>query len=93
MDHLDDELPEPRREIASAVTAEVHVTAKDAEAIVRASLPLWDATEDSGGLVESWVGGEFCDLLPSSREPAAAASRSIPPSARPSRAHWRGCLS
>lgn len=64
MDPLDDLPPESRREVVSAVTAALDIGAGDAEAIIRASLPLWDAMEEAGGLVDSWGGGEFCHLFP-----------------------------
>jgi hypothetical protein len=64
MDPLDDLPPESRREVVAAVAATLNVGAEDAEAIVRASQPLWDAMEDAGGLVDSWGGGEFCHLFP-----------------------------
>lgn len=64
MDPLDDLPSESRREVVTAVAATLHVSAEDAEAIVRASQPLWDAMEDAGGLVDSWGGGEFCHLFP-----------------------------
>ena len=63
MDPLDDLPPQSRREVASAVATELGVTTEDAEAIVRASEPLWDAMEEVGGLVDSWGGGEFCYLF------------------------------
>jgi len=64
MDSLDDLPPESRHEVASAVAAALDVSTEDAERIVRASEPLWDAMEDIGGLVDSWGGGEFCYLFP-----------------------------
>lgn len=64
MDPLDDLPPESRREVVSAVTAALGVSAEDAEAILRASEPLWEAMEEAGGLVDSWGGGEFCHLFP-----------------------------
>lgn len=64
MDPLDDLPPESRREVTSAVAAPLGVTVEDAEAITRASEPLWDALEAVGGLVDSWGGGEFCQLFP-----------------------------
>ena len=64
MDPLDDMPSESRREVASAVEAALGVRPEDAEAIVRASQPLWDALEEAGGLVDSWGGGEFCYLFP-----------------------------
>ena len=64
MDPLDDLPPESRREVVSAVTAALGVSAADAEAILRASEPLWDVMEEVGGLVDSWGGGELCHLFP-----------------------------
>jgi len=64
MDSLEDLPPESRREVVAAVTATLGVSAEDAEAILRASEPLWDAMEEVGGLVDSWGGGEFCHLFP-----------------------------
>jgi len=65
MDPLDDLPAESRREVASAVAATLGVSTEDAEAIVCASEPLWDAMEEvGGGLVDSWGGGEFCYLFP-----------------------------
>ena len=64
MDPLDDLPAESRREVASAVAAALGVSTEDAEAIVRASEPLWDAMEEVGGLVDSWGGGEYCYLFP-----------------------------
>jgi hypothetical protein len=64
MDPLDDLPLDSRREVVAAVTAALDVSTEDAEAIVRASEPLWDAMEEVGGLVDSWGGGEFCDLFP-----------------------------
>ena len=40
------------------------VSTESAEAIVRASVPLWEAMEEAGGLVDTWGGGEFCYLFP-----------------------------
>ncbi len=64
MDPLDELPPESRREVASAVSTAIGVSADDAETIIRASEPLWDAMEEVGGLVDAWGGGEFCHLLP-----------------------------
>ena len=61
---LDDLPPDSRREVVAAVQAALSVNTDDAEAIVRASEPLWDAMEEVGGLVDSWGGGEFCYLFP-----------------------------
>lgn len=60
-----DELPqESRRELVTAVSRTLDVDEAAAEDVVRASEPLWIALEDAGGLVDSWGGGEFCELLP-----------------------------
>lgn len=64
MDPLDDLPLESRREVVAAVGAVLGIDAADAEVIVRASAPLWDAMEGVGGLVDSWGGGEFCHLFP-----------------------------
>ncbi|MBN9103757.1 MAG: hypothetical protein J0I14_02020 [Propionibacteriaceae bacterium] len=64
MDPLDDLPPDSRREVTAAVATVLGVATQDAEQIVRASLPLWDALEDAGGLVDSWGGGEYCALFP-----------------------------
>jgi hypothetical protein len=64
MDPLDVLPPESRHEVVLAVAAALDITPADAETLVRASQPLWDAMEDVGGLVDSWGGGEFCHLFP-----------------------------
>src|SRR3954453_19491194 len=64
MDPLDDLHPDYRREVVAAVGAALGLNTGDATAIVRASLPLWVAMEEVGGLVDSWGGGEFCYLFP-----------------------------
>lgn len=64
MDPLDDLPPDSRREVIAAVRAELGVDTSNAEAIVRASEPLWNAMEEVGGLVDSWGGGEYCQLFP-----------------------------
>jgi hypothetical protein len=64
MDPLDDLPPDSRREVIAAVGAALGIDADKAEAIVRASEPLWNAMEEAGGLVDSWGGGEFCYLFP-----------------------------
>lgn len=64
MDPLHELPPESRREVVGAVAEVLAVSTAEAEAVVRASQPLWDAMEDAGGLVDSWGGGEFCQLLP-----------------------------
>lgn len=63
MDPLDDLLPESRREVLAAVEAALGVTSEDAQTILRASEPLWDAMEHVGGLVDSWGGSEFCHIF------------------------------
>ena len=64
MDPLDEMPSESRTEVIAAVSAALGVERDSAEAIVRASEPLWNALEDAGGLVDSWGGGEFCHLFP-----------------------------
>lgn len=64
MDPLDDLPPESRHEVVTAVGTALGVDPDAAEAIVRASEPLWNAMEEAGGLVDSWGGGEFCYLFP-----------------------------
>ena len=67
MEHSDplDDLPaESRVEVVAAVRAALDVTQEEAESILRASEPLWDALEQVGGQVDSWGGGEFCYLFP-----------------------------
>jgi hypothetical protein len=64
MDPHDDLPTESRREVVLAVATALDVPPADAETLVRASQPLWDALEDVGGLVDSWGGGEFCHLFP-----------------------------
>ena len=63
-DPLDDLPPESRREVVEALESVLGVSAEDAEVILRASEPLWDAMEEVGGLVDSWGGGVFCHLFP-----------------------------
>lgn len=64
MDPLDDLPPDSRRRVAAAVAPAIGVSTEGAETIIRSSVPLWDAMEDVGGLVDSWGGGEFCHLVP-----------------------------
>ena len=56
----------PTLGVRSSPPSEPHSvsTRTNAEAIVRASEPLWNAMEEAGGLVDSWGGGEFCHLFP-----------------------------
>jgi hypothetical protein len=61
---LSDLPSESRREVVDAVASALDIGAEDAETIVAASEPLWDAMEEVGGLVDSWGGGEFCGLFP-----------------------------
>lgn len=51
-------------EVVAAVGAALGVNTQNSEVIVRASEPLWEEMEGVGGLVDSWGGGEFCDLFP-----------------------------
>ena len=64
MDVLDDLPPSSRQELIATMKNSLGVTTEAAEAILRASEPLWNALEDAGGLVDSWGGGEFCDVFP-----------------------------
>jgi hypothetical protein len=64
MDALDDLPPESRRYVVDAVAAALGVSPGGAHRIVRALMPLWQAMEEVGGLVDSWGGGEFCTLFP-----------------------------
>ena len=64
MDPLDDLPAESRQEVVAAVQAALGVDAENAEAILRASEPLWNALEEAGGLVDTWGGSEFCYLFP-----------------------------
>lgn len=64
MDPLDDLPTGSRRDVVDAVEAALGVSTENAEAIVRASVPLWEAMEEAGGLVDTWGGGEFCYLFP-----------------------------
>lgn len=63
MDPLDDLPPESRSEVVAAVQAAWQVDEPGAEAILRASEPFWNTLETHGG-VDSWGGGEFCNLFP-----------------------------
>jgi hypothetical protein len=53
-----------RREIVAEVCAVLDVEAAAAEDLIRSAEPLWDAMERAGGLVDSWGGGEFCQVFP-----------------------------
>jgi hypothetical protein len=63
-DSLADLPADSRREIVAKVCAALDVEAATAEELVRSAEPLWDAMERTGGLVDSWGGGEFCHLFP-----------------------------
>jgi hypothetical protein len=63
-DSLADLPADSRREIIAAVRAVLDVEAATAEGLIRAAEPLWDAMERTGGLVDSWGGGEFCHIFP-----------------------------
>lgn len=63
-DPLDDLPPDSRRGVVEQVCDILDVDVAIAEDIVRSSEPFWDAMERAGGLVDTWGGGEFCDVLP-----------------------------
>jgi hypothetical protein len=63
-DPLDDLPAQSRVEVVAAVRSALDVTQEEAESILRASEPLWDALEQVGGQVDSWGGGEFCFVFP-----------------------------
>lgn len=63
MDPLDDLPSESRSEVVKAICNAWGVGTDAAEAILRASEPLWDELEAQGG-VDSWGGGEFCNVFP-----------------------------
>ena len=63
-DLLGDLPPRSRHEVVAAVEAALDITTEDAETILRASEPMWNAMEQAGGLVDSWGGTEFCYLFP-----------------------------
>ena len=65
MDPLDGLPPASRSELIAAVQANWprDVDADAAEAVLRASEPLWDALEEIGG-VDSWGGMEFVRVFP-----------------------------
>jgi hypothetical protein len=64
MDSLNDLPAASRREVVAAVRAALGIDKKNAELVLRASEPLWDAMEQVGGLVDTWGGSEFCYLFP-----------------------------
>jgi hypothetical protein len=60
-----DDLPEASRlEVVNEVRAVLGVDTDTAEDLIGAAEPLWDAMERAGGLVDSWGGGEFCQVFP-----------------------------
>jgi hypothetical protein len=63
-DPLADLPAETRREVVAEVCAVLNVEAATAEDLVRSAEPLWEAMERAGGLVDSWGGGEFCNVFP-----------------------------
>ena len=63
-DPLDDLPAESRSEVVAEVRTILGVDADVAEDLIRAAEPLWNALERAGGLVDSWGGGEFCELFP-----------------------------
>jgi hypothetical protein len=63
MDPLNDLPPQSRDEVVAAVRSAWNVDAAAAEDILRASEQLWKTLETNGG-VDSWGGGEFCDVFP-----------------------------
>ena len=63
MDPLDDLPPESRSEVVAAVQVAWGVDAAGAEEILRSSEPFWGSLEAHGG-VDSWGGGEFCNVFP-----------------------------
>jgi hypothetical protein len=65
MDPLNDLPAESRREVVAALRAVLGIDTENAEAVLRASEPLWDALEQAGGgLVDTWGGSDFCYLFP-----------------------------
>jgi hypothetical protein len=63
-DPLNDMPDESRSYVVAEVRAGLAVDAETAEDLIRAAEPLWDAIERAGGLVDSWGGGEFCNVFP-----------------------------
>jgi hypothetical protein len=60
-----DEMPQSTRAYLVAHLQETfEMSAEQAEAILRASEPFWNAMEDAGGFIDSWGGGEFSVILP-----------------------------
>jgi len=63
-DPMSDLTEDSRREVVAAVQSALDVDQASAEDIIRSSEPFWDAMERTGGLVDSWGGGQFCFVLP-----------------------------
>ena len=63
-DPLNDMPDESRSNVVAEVRASLGVDSDTAEDLIRAAEPLWDAMERAGDLVDSWGGGEFCDVFP-----------------------------
>ncbi|GAA4975001.1 hypothetical protein [Actinoplanes utahensis] len=63
-DPLEDLPPASRAELTAAVCAAIDVDPATAEDIIRSTEPFWEAMERAGGLVDTWGGGEFCQVLP-----------------------------
>ena len=61
---MSDLTEDSRREVVAAVQSALDVDQASAEDIIRSSEPFWDAMERTGGLVDSWGGGQFCFVLP-----------------------------
>jgi hypothetical protein len=55
---------ESRSYLVDELRSGLGVDAEMAEDLIRAAEPLWDAMERAGGLVDSWGGGEFCNVFP-----------------------------
>jgi hypothetical protein len=64
MDPLEQLPVDSRREIVQSVVDMIGVSEDVAEDLVRSAEPLWEAMERAGGLVDSWGGGEFCQVFP-----------------------------
>lgn len=59
------ELPAASRAyLVTEIRKELEVDEADAEELIRAAEPLWNALEEAGGFVDSWGGGEFCTVFP-----------------------------
>lgn len=63
-DPLEDMPAESLRWLVSEVQAVLDVDEAGAQDVIRSAEPFWGALERAGGMVDSWGGGEFCELLP-----------------------------